>query len=408
MAETDDDAVSILTIHGAKGLEFPITVVSGATTQVGRGRSGPTVHWDGDVPEVRLSKGKATSNFDRLADIEMEMDAYERLRLLYVACTRARDHLVVSTFHKERVTSYGSMLAEAVAASGAPCRSRFGEVGEALSPDEPAPIAAAVPSMPLTLPFDDREGWVAQRDALLAPHRWPRFVSATAIAAELGLDAGASVEEGERDESDERDERDLTGVPGESEGDGEVAMRPELPWRRGRAGTAIGRAVHATLQLLDDPHDDERLVALATQQAHLEAVPDAIDTVAALARSALRAPSVQAAHTAARRWRELYVAAPLGDRAIEGYLDLLYETPAGLVLVDYKTDAVRSAAEANAKTERYAPQTAAYAVAVEVSTGLSVVDARLVFCTSGEPIERAVPDLDAAKQRVRELLLHGA
>jgi ATP-dependent helicase/nuclease subunit A len=47
-----------------------------------------------------------------------------------------------------------------------------------------------------------------------------------------------------------------------------------------------------------------------------------------------------AAAAATRRWRELYVAAPLGDRAIEGYIDLLYETPTGLVLVDYKTDTV--------------------------------------------------------------------
>ena len=33
LPETDDDAVRILTIHGAKGLEFPITIVSGMTTE---------------------------------------------------------------------------------------------------------------------------------------------------------------------------------------------------------------------------------------------------------------------------------------------------------------------------------------------------------------------------------------
>ena len=33
LPETDDDAVRILTIHGAKGLEFPITIVSGMTTK---------------------------------------------------------------------------------------------------------------------------------------------------------------------------------------------------------------------------------------------------------------------------------------------------------------------------------------------------------------------------------------
>ena len=39
LPETDDDAVRILTIHGAKGLEFPITIVSGMTTRAA-GRTG--------------------------------------------------------------------------------------------------------------------------------------------------------------------------------------------------------------------------------------------------------------------------------------------------------------------------------------------------------------------------------
>ena len=400
MAETDDDAVSILTIHGAKGLEFPITVLSGATTQGRTGRRGLQVVWDGDVPEVRANAKASTENFDRLADIEAEMDVHERLRLLYVACTRARDHLVVSAFHKPnpKAPSYGELVARACPDT---CRRRFELAGEVDVPEERAPVDVAVPTMPLTLPFDDREGWIAAREELLAPHRRPRFLSATAIATEASTatDAGDS-EDGELGAS----------VEG---GDGEAAdgaARPELPWRRGRAGTAIGRAVHAVLQFVDSPGttetagDERRLVELATQQAHVEAVPDAVDTIVALARSALRAPSVRAAHAAARQWRELYVAAPLGRRAVEGYVDLLYETPDGLVLVDYKTDAVKTAAEADAKVARYALQTATYALALEVSTGLRVVEARLVFCTTGDAIERVVPDLDAAKERVRALL----
>ena len=36
LPETDDDAVRIMTIHAAKGLEFPITIVSGMSTSAGR------------------------------------------------------------------------------------------------------------------------------------------------------------------------------------------------------------------------------------------------------------------------------------------------------------------------------------------------------------------------------------
>ena len=409
MAETDDDAVSILTIHGAKGLEFPITVLSGMTTQAGGRRRGPQVFWDGDVPEVRFNAATSTDNFDRLADIEAEMDVYERLRLLYVACTRARDHLVVSAFHKpaKHAKSYGELVA-ATTADLASCRRRYVEAGEAVGPEVRAPAEPAVPTMPLTLPFDDREGWIAAREALLAPHRRPRFVSATTIAAEAaGLGAEVIAEDG--DDAglfDEASGEQGGPVVGDGPDDG-AAPRPEIPWRRGRAGTAIGRAVHAVLQFVDPTADDveQRVVELASQQAHVEAVPDAVDTIVALARSALRAPSVVAAHAAERSWRELYVAAPLGERAVEGYVDLLFERPdGGLVLVDYKTDSVANEAEADAKVERYALQTAAYAVAIEVSTGLPVVEAQLVFCTTSDPIERVVPDLDGAKRRVRAMV----
>ncbi|MCU1353685.1 MAG: putative ATP-dependent helicase, partial [Acidimicrobiales bacterium] len=379
-AETDDDAVSILTIHGAKGLEFPITILSGATTQVGNGRRGVQVLWDGDDPQVKLRAEAATTNFDRLSDLEAEMDVYERARLLYVACTRARDHLVVSSFHKPGRPSFGSWIAEHTADVEAHLCRRL--------PERPAAGAATTAEPAITDPaaetdrlpvLDDRAGWIAQRAALLAARREPRFLSATAIAQG----------------SIRADEPDLDDV---ADGGG----APVIHRRRGRAGTAIGRAVHATLQLVED--GDLLLDELADQQAHAEAVPDAAETIAALARSALAAPTVQAAHAAARSWRELYVAAPYGHRATEGYIDLLYETPEGLVIVDYKTDAAVTEAEVDAKVATYALQIAAYAVALEAATGLPVVAGHLVFCRTNGAIERTVPDLAAAMDEVRRRL----
>jgi ATP-dependent exoDNAse (exonuclease V) beta subunit len=400
LADTDDDAVTILTIHGAKGLEFPITVLSGATTRASRARTGPQVFWgEGDVPEVRFNKATSTDNFDRLADIEAEMDVFERRRLLYVACTRARDHLVVSTFHKPGAESYGEWLTTAsIGVDDALCR-RVPEVVVASADDDVAVVAA----LPMVLPFDDRAEWMVRRAALLEPHRRPRFVSATTLAAEAMVDGR------EDDREDDRVDEGGDGADDDADADGDAergSAGAPIAWRRGRAGTAIGRAVHSVLQFVDPADGDEpRLVELATQQAHLEAVPDAVDTIVALARAGLAAPSVQAAHAAARSWRELYVAAPIGDRAVEGYIDLLYErADGGLVLIDYKTDSVRNEAEVDANVGRYALQTAAYAVAIEVSTGLRVVEARLVFCRATGAIERVVPDLEAAKASVRSLV----
>jgi ATP-dependent helicase/nuclease subunit A len=110
--------------------------------------------------------------------------------------------------------------------------------------------------------------------------------------------------------------------------------------------------------------------------------------------------------------RELYVAAPLGDDpdavVLEGYVDLLIDTPDGLVIVDYKTDSVRSAAEVDAKLAAYELQGAAYAVALEITTGRTVSECRFVFCTTGPAIERAVADLAGAKARVVTAMADGA
>ena len=57
LPETDDDAVRILTIHGAKGLEFPITILSGMTTKAAGRRAGVQLLFphDRDTYAVRVS-----------------------------------------------------------------------------------------------------------------------------------------------------------------------------------------------------------------------------------------------------------------------------------------------------------------------------------------------------------------
>jgi ATP-dependent exoDNAse (exonuclease V) beta subunit len=399
LGDTDDDAVSILTIHGSKGLEFPITVVSGVTTEVRNQQRGVAVFWEHDKPEIRLRKGVGTTNFDRLADFESEMDVYERQRLLYVACTRARDHLIVSTFHRAAKSSFGEWLATLSAPVEASLCRRL-ELGD----EQPAPpteaAAAATATTAATSPAvapvvdDDRATWVAARAALLERERVPRFVSATGVAQSAAA-------------ANSRIDIDDGSVAGEDDDFDDTEGRAGARWRRGRAGTAIGRAVHATLQLCSTSATVDQLEALAEQQAHVEAIPDLAGTVAALARSALDAPCVRSAHAASRSWRELYVAAPLGDRAVEGYVDLLYETDNGLVLVDYKTDGVASEADIDAKVDQYRLQLATYAVALETTTGLEVVDARLVFCNVRGAVERSVPDLAAAKAAVQQQLHAG-
>jgi ATP-dependent helicase/nuclease subunit A len=149
---------------------------------------------------------------------------------------------------------------------------------------------------------------------------------------------------------------------------------------------------------LDDPGD---LGALSASQARAEGIADAAD-VEQRASSALASPSVVAARSSARRWRELYVAAPVGNRGrlLEGYIDLLFEDEHGeLVVVDYKTDA-----DLETAAERYELQAATYALALEAVLHRRVTRAVFVFCRPDGAIEREVADLPAAIEKVRTLV----
>lgn len=409
LPETDDDAVRIMTIHGSKGLEFPITVLSGMTTKPGNRRRGVSVLWDeSGPPEVSLRKGVATANHEPRADIELEMDQYEKLRLLYVAATRARDHLIVSCHHKvsnkpsdtyagrmwsfcdehpdlwrrlEREPGPDQLAAGRLDAPDVPSGEvgGGGVVGRGVAGGELA--AGGVDAERF---HDDRDRWIDAREALIAPHRDPRVLSATAIArAALGAEDGDELEA----EDDDLEQADDLVVPAR---------------RRGRAGTAIGRAVHATLQMVDleDPHDIDLHVR---RQCDIESIPDHVAVVAGLVRSALAAPSIRAA-ASAKHHKELFVAAPMGQRVIEGYVDLLVEGPEGLVVIDYKTDTVVDDAAIDDKLGVYELQGAAYAAAIEHVTGRPVVDCRFVFCSMDGAIERSVTDLPGAVARVREIV----
>jgi len=169
--------------------------------------------------------------------------------------------------------------------------------------------------------------------------------------------------------------------------------------RRGRTGSSIGSAVHGVLQLVDlaAPADVGDLVA---QQCEIHAIPDRTGIVYRLVDAALTSQAVLLAGQHPH-FKELFVTAPIDGRTIEGYVDLLIETPTGLVVVDYKTDVVRSDQDVDAKLAAYELQAAAYAVALEQVTGRCIVEFRFVFCTATGSIERSVGDLPTAKSRVR-------
>jgi ATP-dependent helicase/nuclease subunit A len=175
------------------------------------------------------------------------------------------------------------------------------------------------------------------------------------------------------------------------------------PWRRGRAGTALGRAVHAVLQSIDLATGGD-LDGAARAQAAAEGIAARGAEVARMVTAALNAPSLREAVAVGRYWRELYVAAPADGVTVEGFIDLLYETPDGLVVVDYKTDVVPGEADLDAAVARYRLQGAAYALALQEALGRPVARCVFVFVQPRGAREQTIDDLEAAVAEVRREL----
>ncbi len=360
LPERDDDAVRVMTVHAAKGLEFPVVVLAGLNTGP-QSRRPAALFGDGTV-EVDLGRegSRFTSpGYEPLLTRERAAEDCESVRLLYVAATRAKDHLVVSLHHPDR---------KAKRPPAARLISECAGHEEFLTP--PATTAASDPlETPRPVDVPDRETWLAERDALFAGRTATPVVAATAVTGDAGeLD----------DDADRSDDA--------------------APWLRGRAGTSIGRAVHAVLQTVELA-TGEHLDALARAQAAAEGIPGRVDEVGRYVRAALESDAVQAAVHSARYWREVYVGGAVGDGALEGYVDLLYEDGNDLVVVDYKTDRVVGD-PGELVRQRYRLQGGAYAAALESALGRRVSRCTFVFVGTGHPIEVDVDDLPAAVAEV--------
>jgi ATP-dependent exoDNAse (exonuclease V) beta subunit len=386
LPETDDDAVRIMTIHGAKGLEFPIVVCSGMTTAAqSAARSVEVLFPAAGGCEVKIVKGVQTAEFELHKPIDEQMGFHEKLRLLYVAATRARDHLVVSVHRKARTLdpserpkwTHAELVWEA--AQDAPW----------VTPGA-APLGRAVHSTVPIAPVEpglEPGVWQAEYERLHRRSERRTFVSATTLAHRLDGAEAARAAEGAGDPGLAKQPRDL-----------------ELPpWNKGRYGTAIGRAVHGTLQTVDLERGDG-VEATAAAQAAAEGVLGHEATIEALTRAALGSPIVM--RSAARpHWRETYVAVPFEGITLEGYVDLVFRDDDGLVIVDYKTDAVDPETRAG-RVVQYRIQAASYALAVAEATGEPVVRAVLCFLERGGATEVTFTggDLESAVEEVRALL----
>ena len=155
----------------------------------------------------------------------------------------------------------------------------------------------------------------------------------------------------------------------------------------------MGRAVHSVLQSVD-LDTSQGLEEISRAQAAAEGMPQRWKEIAEFSQRALDSEIVRRAVASGRYYREVFVSAPVEGVLIEGFIDLLFEADEGLVIVDYKTDALTSLEEIQQSMASYRLQGGAYALALQNSSGRLVKEVVFLFLQPQQAV--VVEDLDGA------------
>ena len=356
-----EGALQLMSVHKAKGLEFPLVVIADAA-YMHRG-GGDKVLIDenlGLLLGIRDPDGAGPVTWRLGSLAEAERDEAEDKRLLYVAATRAKEKLLINGHVKPLKSgklSLGGWLSRLGVELGLDEVELRGEVDspqvlDLNLPPQAGTIACrlhlpqeAAPSMGLRPPLAEQPAGISERQAI------PKLAAPLSVPEEQRLDEKILAQETDP---------------------------PRRVWRvvprtRHPSGPAwvVGKLVHEAIRHWRFPEDGfEAFLSPFALEAGLTDQAEIRATIHAAGRLLKRfqAHPLWAEIDAAERYHEVPYAMPVDS----GIIDVLYHSNDGWVIADFKTDGLQSEAEIQPAIQRegYDRQVQRYGQAVTTRLGV--------------------------------------
>jgi ATP-dependent helicase/nuclease subunit A len=372
LAEESLDAIRVLTIHKAKGLEFPVVILPGLHQGSKNARKGPSIHHDWSSRCYSLQMGGRSNLGAVLVDMKMAArEEAEQRRLLYVGMTRARDLLVLSGGQTTK-PGHDTVLSL---------------LGEAMS-DETTPSTdgqICIGTSRLTR--------VITQATLAARRR--RVEPLLTIAPAPALGPILIRRHARQVEWEQRRTMPRRLTPSSLTGSKPDALLHRIVTERDPdLARLIGVCAHAVLEQWDftGPLSEistaiEQACRRYVAQDHPQLMADVMEDLTVLFESFLSSEPYTRLQRATVLGREVPFVMPSGEgQMMEGVIDIIYRLDDRIWIADYKTDDV-AAEDVQTRADRYRSQAESYSRAVASSLGLLSRSFQLIFLRPGVAID---------------------
>lgn len=400
-ASDGENAVRIMTIHGSKGLEFPICIVADCGKLFNRtdlyrnGLLNGRIGFAMKIREPERLKEYSNIPYEAVRLENERLMLSEELRVLYVALTRAKEKLILTMTSKnlrQEVLKLLPVLGRERKLPSYTVRSAnsFGQwilMALLRNPDMIGLYRLAEENMSVSIPCESRIGLTitAPLEEELRPRLGERsFEALPDEEIKERLDEQIRYRYPYEEETRLPSKLSVTQITTLKEEQGRVRLaKPDFLQADGLSGAERGTAVHTFLQFADFRRCVNDLPGeLARMEAQRFLTPEQCaaiepEKLAAFFRSGI-CQKILTAERVYREYkfmyelpaRELYDDILSGEHIlVQGIADCVIEEPDGLIIVDYKTDRVSSPAEL---AGRYGSQLALYRRAIGTQFGKPV------------------------------------